>query len=65
MKPMPCKTRLNDVTFTLTCPNTRLERALTWCNTVPKGKRNKPSKINGIQHHEISSSVEPTYYQPL
>jgi hypothetical protein len=32
---------------------------------VPKGKRCKPAKINGVQHHEISSSVEHVYYQPL
>ena len=47
-------------------------KTLLWCNKVPKGKRNKPSKINGIQHHEISGSVgddfvavEHVYYQPL
>tara|TARA_R110002012_G_scaffold87989_1_gene217139 strand:+ start:335 stop:502 length:168 start_codon:yes stop_codon:yes gene_type:complete len=40
-------------------------KELLWCNKVPKGKRNKPSKINGIQHHEISDSVEQTYYQQL
>ena len=57
--------RLNDVTFTLSSPNPRLERALTWCNKVPKGKRNKPSKINGIQHHEIYGGVEHAYYQPV
>ena len=38
---------------------------LLWCNKVPKGKRNKPAKINGVQHSEISDSVEHTYYQPL
>ena len=26
---------------------------LLWCDKTPKGKRNKPSKINGVQHHEI------------
>ena len=57
--------KLNDVTFTLSSPNPRLERALTWCNTVPKGKRSKPAKINGVQHHEISNSIEHTYYQPI
>ena len=57
--------KLNDVTFTLQSPNKSLERQLTWCNTVPKGKRCKPAKINGVQHHEISSSIEPTYFQPV
>ena len=54
--------KLKEVTFTL---GAKPMRALLWCNKVPKGKRNKPSKINGIQHHEISNSVEHTYYQPL
>ena len=57
--------RLNDVTFTLNNPKPSLVKQLTWCNTVPKAKRNKPAKINGVQHHEISASVEPTYFQPL
>jgi len=57
--------KLNDVTFTLQSPNKSLERKLCWCNKVPKGKRNKPAKINGVQHHEISGSIEHTYYQPL
>ena len=61
--------RLKDTTFIL---GDKPMRTLLWCNKVPKGKRNKPSKINGIQHHEISgsdaegfASVEHTYYQPL
>ena len=54
--------KLTNVTFTL---NDKPMKTLLWCNKVPKGKRNKPSKINGIQHHEISESVEHTYYQPL
>lgn len=54
--------KLKETTFTL---GAKPMRKLLWCNKVPKGKRNKPSKINGIQHHEISSSVEHTYYQPL
>ncbi len=58
--------KLKETTFTLYgSPSTTLVNSLTWCNKVPKGKRNKPSKINGIQHHEISESVEHTYYQPL
>ena len=54
--------KLKEVTFTL---NDKPMKTLLWCNTVPKGKRNKPAKINGIQHHEISSSLEHVYYQPL
>jgi len=56
------KMKLKEVTFTL---GAKPMRTLLWCNKVPKGKRNKPSKINGIQHHEISESVEHVYYQPL
>jgi hypothetical protein len=54
--------RLKDTTFIL---GDKPMRELLWCNKVPKGKRNKPSKINGIQHHEISESVEHVYYQSL
>jgi len=54
--------KLKEVTFTL---GAKPMRTLLWCNKVPKGKRNKPAKINGIQHHEISESVEHVYYQPL
>jgi len=46
--------KLTNVKFTL---NDKPMKTLLWCNKVPKGKRNKPSKINGIQHHEISNSV--------
>ena len=56
------KMKLTNVTFTL---NDKPMKTLLWCNKVPKGKRNKPSKINGIQHHEISESLEHVYYQPL
>ncbi len=58
--------KLKETTFTLYgSPSTTLVNSLTWCNKVPKGKRNKPAKINGIQHHEISESMEHVYYQPL
>ncbi len=40
--------KLSNVTFTLANPNPTLERQLTWCNTVPKAKRNKVVKINGV-----------------
>ena len=58
--------RLSNVTFTLSDKPTRtLYNSLTWCNKVPKGKRNKPAKINGVQHHEISDAVEHVYYVPV
>jgi hypothetical protein len=59
---MTTKVKLKDVTFTR---GSKPMKTLLWCNKVPKGKRNKPAKINGIQHHEISDSVEHTYYQPV
>lgn len=59
---MTTKVKLKEVTFTR---NSKPMRALMWCDRVPKGKRNKPAKINGVQHYEISSSVEHTYYQPV
>ena len=59
--------KLKETTFTL---GAKPMRELLWCNKVPKGKRNKPSKINGIQHHEIYTPWdmdfrERVYYQPL
>ena len=56
------KTKLKDCTFTI---NGKPIKTLLWCNKVPKGKRNKPAKINGIQHSEVSDAVEHVYYQPL
>ena len=38
---------------------------LLWCDRQRNSKRNKPAKINGVQHHEISDSVEHVYYQPV
>ena len=56
---MSKRIKLSEVTFTLTSPpSKRMQRELLWCNKVPKGKRNKPAKIMGIQHHEISGSIE-------
>ena len=62
MKATSKRVKLKEVTFTL---QSEPMRTLLWCNRVPKGKRNKPAKINGVQHHEISSSKEHTYYQPV
>ena len=39
------KTKLKEVTFIL---GDKPMRTLMWCDRVPKGKRNKPAKINGI-----------------
>ena len=65
----PMRVKLKDTTFIL---GDKPMKQLLWCNKVPKGKRNKPAKINGIQHHEISDSagddfvaIEHTYYQPV
>ena len=45
------KTKLKDVTFTL---NSKPMRTLMWCDCVPKAKRNKPAKVNGIVVGSIS-----------
>ena len=62
MKITSKRVKLNDATF---CLGDKPRRDLLWCDRVPKGKRNKPAKINGVQHSEVSSSVEHTYYQPV
>ena len=59
---MTQRVKLKEVTFTI---DQEPMSNLLWCNKVPKGKRNKPAKINGVQHHEVSDAVEHTYYQPL
>ena len=64
------RVKLKAVTF---CLNEKPMDELLWCNKVPKGKRNKPAKINGVlvsetslaQHSEISESMEHVYYQPV
>ena len=71
----PMRVKLKAVTFCLgetpgvNGVNSALD-SLMWCNKVPKGKRNKPAKINGVQHHEIytpwdADFRERMYYQPL
>ena len=42
---MTTKVKLKEVTFTR---GSKPMRTLLWCDKVPKGKRNKPAKINGI-----------------
>jgi hypothetical protein len=39
------RTKLKDVTFTR---NSKPIKTLLWCDTVPKAKRNKPAKLNGV-----------------
>ena len=56
------RVKLKEVTFTI---DQEPMKHLLWCSKVPKSKRNKPAKINGVQHHEVSDAVEHTYYQPL
>ena len=62
MKATSKRVKLKEVTFTR---QSKPIKSLLWCNKVPKNKRNKPAKINGIQHHEISGAVEHTYYMPV
>lgn len=44
------RVKLKDVTFTR---NSKPIRTLLWCDKVPKGKRNKPAKINGVLVSEV------------
>jgi hypothetical protein len=43
--------KLSNVTFTI---NEKPMSHLLWCNKVPRGKRNKAAKINGVTHNELS-----------
>ena len=64
MKATSKRYKLKQVTWVL--GDTKTSRYdLLWCDKVPKGKRNKPAKINGIQHSEIAGSLEHVYYQPV
>ena len=56
------RVKLTNSTF---CLGEKPMNNLLWCDRVPKAKRNKPAKINGVQHQEIYGGVEHTYYQPL
>ena len=44
--------KLKEVTFTR---GSKPIKTLLWCDKVPKGKRNKPAKINGIV---VTNSIE-------
>ena len=59
---MSPRIKLKDVTFVL---GDKPMNNLLWCSKVPKGKRNKPAKINGVQHSEVSDAVEHVYYVPV
>ena len=59
---MTPKIKLNAVTFTI---HDKPMKHLLGYSKVPKGKRNIPTKINGVQHSEVSDAVEHTYYMPV
>jgi len=64
MKATSKRYKLKQVTWVL--GDTKTSRYdLLWCDKVPKGKRNKPAKINGVQHHEISDAMVHAYYVPV
>ena len=46
------RTKLKDTTFIL---GDKPMKQLLWCNKVPKAKRNKPAKLNGIL---VTNTVE-------
>lgn len=48
------KTKLNAVTFTTHEPPMK---HLLWCDKVPRGKRTKSAKINGVTHAELSTTT--------
>ena len=58
------RVKLKQTTWVLGDTNVR-KYNLLWCDKQRGSKRNKPSKINGVMHHEISDSVEHVYYQPV
>ena len=45
------RVKLKDTTFIL---GDKPMRTLMWCDCVPKAKRNKPAKVNGIVVGSIS-----------
>ena len=59
---MSPRVKLKDVTFVL---GDKPMSNLLWCDKLGKGKRNKPAKINGLQHSEVSDAVEHSYYVPV
>ena len=44
------KVKLPNVTFTINEPPMK---HLLWCNKVPRGKRTKAAKVNGVTHQEL------------
>ena len=59
---MTQRVKLKEVTFTI---DQAPMKHLLWCDKLGKGKRNKPAKINGVQHSEVSDAVEHSYYMPV
>ena len=47
--------RLTNCTF---CLGDKPMRNLMWCDTVPKAKRNKPAKINGVLVSQVQAFYE-------
>jgi len=64
MKATSKRHKLTQTTWVLGDTNVK-KYNLLWCDKTPRGKRNKPAKINGVQHSEISDSVAHVYYQPV
>ena len=46
--------KLSNVTFTLHEPPMK---HLLWCDRVPRGKRTKSAKINGVTHAEVTTNA--------
>jgi len=63
MKATSKRYKLKECTWTL--GSTKVRYDLLWCDRVPKGKRNKPCKINGVMHSETTGAVEHAYYVPV
>ena len=71
MKATSKRVKLSQTTWVLGDTNVK-KYGLLWCDKTPRGKRNKPAKINGVQHNEISnavgddqSSLVHSYYMPV
>ena len=58
------RVKLSQTTWVLGDTNVR-KYNLLWCDKQKQAKRNKPAKINGVQHHEISDAMVHAYYVPV
>ena len=63
LTPSSKRYKLKECTWTL--GSTKVRYDLLWCDRVPKGKRNKPCKKNGVMYSETCDAVEHTYYVPV